>query len=85
MAVASLGNRVLFAGGSLHAEAHSADLSARVDIFDAASGTWTTDTLSQARTEAVASIVGHVAVFAGGLTDSGYSDVIDLFDANTGQ
>ncbi len=38
-----------------------------VDLYNSASGTWSTDQLSVARGSLAATSVGNVAIFAGGL------------------
>jgi len=44
----------------------------------------TTATLSEARRDLAATSVGNLALFAGGSGWSGYSDVVDVFNADTG-
>src|SRR5438128_7369246 len=56
IAVASVGSRALFAGGT-----------ARVDIYDGATGQWQQATLSEVRASPIAAVVGSKVVFAGGL------------------
>jgi hypothetical protein len=50
-----------------------------VDIYNAETNTWSTATLSQARSLLVAASVGNKALFAGGT----YSDVVDIYNADT--
>jgi len=63
----------------------SLSASARVDIFNSASGTWTTTTLSQARFDLAATSVGDFALFGGGIGNSDDSDaVVDIFNSTSG-
>jgi hypothetical protein len=43
------------------------------DLYDSASGTWSTAQLSVARSEHAATSVGNVAIFAGGYSWTGNS------------
>jgi len=52
-----------------------------VDVFDCGPGTWSIDTLSQARFGLAGTAVGARAVFAGGhAVQLGLSDVVDLYE-----
>ena len=51
-----------------------------VDIYDDASGTWSTATLSVGRTSLAATTVGTKALFAGGY----WATVVDVYDDSTG-
>lgn len=56
-----------------------------VDMYDAASGNWSTDTLSQARGALSATVVGDIALFAGGLTSlTTTSNRVDIYHFKTG-
>jgi hypothetical protein len=81
LAATSVGNLVLFGGGY-----NSNGLSNVVDEFNLTSNTWTTATLSQARSDLVAtSVDNRYALFAGGGYDgSGPSNVVDIFDSLSG-
>jgi hypothetical protein len=102
LAVASVDGVALFAGGradTIYAPGAGATLggpSAAVDIYHAGTNTFTTATLSQARTSIAAASVGHYAVFAGGtyfrylspqaLSARAYPEsTVDLYDTRTGQ
>ncbi len=82
---ATVGNYAIFAGGA-NAEG---TYSNTVDIFDASSGNWVTNNpgllqpLSQPRAQISAITVGNYAIFAGGNSASGYSNAVDIFDAET--
>jgi hypothetical protein len=91
LAAASVGSRALFAGGlvgtSGGAEARPSD---RVDIYDSATGEWSTARLSQARAWLATAVVGSRVLFAGGSAgpsspQSRDSDVVDIYDAAMGQ
>ena len=62
MAVASAGNKILFAGGY-----STGSLSTRVDIFDFAANTWSTAELSSQRRRIAAVAAGNKIFFAGGV------------------
>ena len=92
MAEATVGNLVLFAGGQTYPHGTNAggETSSRVDIYNAATGRWSTANLSQARFDINVAVVGHTAIFAGGNTstragDVLTSDVVDIYDADTGR
>jgi formylglycine-generating enzyme len=75
LAVTTVGDRVLFAGG------WDDVASSLVDIYDATTNQWSTANLSQARSKLAATTVGHWALFAGGY---GNSSVVDIYDSDTG-
>ncbi len=56
----------------------------RVDIYNAATDTWSTGELSEARRNLAATSAGGKALFAGGY-NGGISNRVDLFEASTGQ
>jgi hypothetical protein len=92
MAAASLGNKAFFAGGlSLrHDQVSLTDVQTfydAVDIYDAATGQWTSAALSQPRAYLAAAAAGSKVVFAGGYTSVSpyYSDKVDIYDVSTGQ
>jgi hypothetical protein len=68
----------IFAGG----QSSSFD-SAVVDIYNVTPNTWTTSSLSQARTYPVATSVEDIAIFAGGTASSGYSAVVDIYNVTS--
>ena len=88
LAATTVGTKAIFAGGCV-AGACSGP-SAVVDIYDAALGppadpaTWSTATLSQARSPLAATTLGTEALFAGGVSNSGHSAIVDIYDASTG-
>jgi hypothetical protein len=56
-----------------------------VNIYDAATGNWRTDTLSQARGAMSATVVGDMALFAGGQTSpTTTSNRVDIYHFTTG-
>jgi len=67
-AIASVGNKILFAGGG---DGFGDNQSSRVDIYDASSDTWTAESLSVERQGLVAATIGDKVLFAGGF---GYPD-----------
>jgi N-acetylneuraminic acid mutarotase len=87
MAVATVGNKVLFAGGGNH---DIGWVTTRVDIYDATTGEWTTAELSEARSYMAAATLGNKVFFAGGGNwgingNSFYngSSVVDIYDNST--
>ncbi|MEO7292369.1 MAG: kelch repeat-containing protein, partial [Ginsengibacter sp.] len=82
MAVASSGNKILFAGGYT-----GAGPSSRVDIYDITTNTWSTAALSKARYDISAAALNNKIYFAGGSTDgpnrTGALSTIDIYDVTT--
>ncbi len=66
LAVTSVGNLAIFAGGSVTEDGLSS--SNAVDLYNSTSGIWSTAQLSVARGYLAATSVGNVAFFAGGIT-----------------
>ncbi len=80
VAVASAGNKILFAGGYIPGTPLS--YSSRVDIFDITTNSWTTAELSQARGGVIPAVLGNKIFFAGGYDQSGFgSSRMDIYDA----
>ena len=87
-ACASVGNKVIFAGGYTYSGNRSG--SDVVDIYDIDSDEWSTATLSQARWNFQAAVLGNLVFFGGGAVDRGYrptlcTDVVDVYNASTGE
>ncbi|MCB9341317.1 MAG: T9SS type A sorting domain-containing protein [Lewinellaceae bacterium] len=85
------GGKLLFAGGisNLTGDFVSTPTiittSSVVDIYDLATGEWSTANLSRPRVGMAAAVAGNIAVFAGGQTASGtVTDTMDIYDAATG-
>lgn len=84
-AIATVGNKILFAGGG---DPIGDNQTARVDIFDASSDSWSFNYLSAARSGLAASTAGDKVLFAGGF---GYPDgrnwgefnTVDIYDTST--
>jgi hypothetical protein len=76
-AIASVGNKVLFAGGG---DVMADNVTAQVDIYNASSDTWSKTELSVARLGLAAATVGDKVVFAGGF---GYPNGNNWGDFNT--
>jgi hypothetical protein len=75
--VASVGSKILFAGG------YGSQEYSRVDIYDMATNTWSTAELSLARAWIGAVTAGNKIFFAGGQFDGFSSNVVDIYDAST--
>ena len=82
-AAASTSNKAFFAGGRTVGCASSVWL-ASVDVYDSATGAWTTNSLSTPRGRLAATTVGSLSLFAGGENDQGPSDVVDIYDESIG-
>lgn len=84
MAVATVGTRILFAGGE---DADWGDLTSRVDIYDAVNNAWSTAELSQPRSYLAAATIGDKVFFAGGgfwgQTYFTGSAVVDIYNNST--
>ncbi|MEP7318929.1 MAG: kelch repeat-containing protein [Panacibacter sp.] len=77
------GNKVVFAGGWYFDFNYNRPASDAVDIYDAATGTWSTATLSQKRQDMSVASVGTKIVFAGGIPNSGGTNKVDIYDVST--
>jgi hypothetical protein len=85
-ATAVAGNKVFFAGGFTNFDDDERPrVTDVVDIYDAASNTWSTAKLSQARGAVKAGVVGNKVVFAGGLKSNVLSNQVDIYDLETAQ
>jgi hypothetical protein len=82
VAVAVIGSSVFFAGGETSTIYPNIGYSNVVDIYNNDTNTWTTATLSLARSELAAASLGGKAFFAGGVyeSDSYFTDVVDIYD-----
>ena len=78
LAAASVGNKVLFGGGS-----EGNVYSKVVDIYDTSTGVWSTANLSQARLWPSATSVGNKVLFAGGFVNGGYSNLVEIYTLQT--
>lgn len=84
IAVASSGNKILFAGGYSGNSTSSWQYYSIVDIFDVSLNTWTTTELSQARWGMATAILGSKIFFAGGVSGAGtYTSRVDIYDVAT--
>jgi len=85
LAVASHGNKVFFAGGIKSLGFQNVVVSNRVDIYDISSNSWSTATLSEARTGIAATTAGDKVIFAGGDYFGWWpvSNRIDIYNATT--
>lgn len=77
MAVAVVGNKILFAGGYNYISGASKI----VDIYDAVTGAWTTTSMSAAHYGMSVAVVGSKAYFAGGVEAN---NTIEVYDINAG-
>jgi Kelch motif len=78
--VASVGNKVLFAGGASN---NFQDVSDIVDIYDATTGLWTMANLSQPRHALTSVTLGTKVFFAGGNSGGSDSSRVDIYDSQT--
>jgi N-acetylneuraminic acid mutarotase len=86
MAVASAGNKIVFAGASLSGSPANYGSSA-VHIFDITTQNWSTATLSAWRADVAAVAAGNKIFFAGGRLGNGgsynYFSTVDIYDVST--
>ncbi|MEJ7588787.1 MAG: hypothetical protein WKI04_14620 [Ferruginibacter sp.] len=75
--VATVGNKILYAGGFGNGSSSS-----RVDIYDAAANTWSTAELSMARSQMTTAVAGNKAFFAGWEYNA-FTNRVDIYDAST--
>lgn len=75
ISVASVGDKILFAGGLA-----TIGISSSVDIYDVSTNTWTTASLSAPRYGATVNVVGSKAYFAGSANGV---PTIDVYDSTT--
>jgi hypothetical protein len=80
-AVATLGNKIFFAGG--FSTAPNAIFTSRVDIYDVSTNSWTSAELSEARIEMATAVLNNKVYFAGGESSTGFSSRVDIYDATT--
>lgn len=83
IAVAVNGSKVVFAGGWFFDFSFNRPASNAVDIYDAATGTWSQATLSQKRQGISVASVGNKIVFGGGVPNSGGTNAVDIYDVST--
>jgi hypothetical protein len=85
MAIASAGNKLLFAGGGCYCLNDS--VTTRVDIYDIINQTWSTGQLSEARVIITAVAAGDKIFFAGGEVGDGTLPVttVDIYNVTTNQ
>ena len=79
--LASAGNKIFFAGGSM-----SGIYSSRVDIFDITTNSWSTAELSQARKGIATAVLDKKIYFAGGNNVSdmnSFSSRVDIYNTET--
>jgi len=80
-AIASVGNKILFAGGG---DGIGDNQTSRVDIYDASANSWTVQSLSIARQGIEAATLGNKVFFAGGGSAvSANLDVVDIYNSAT--
>jgi PKD domain/Kelch motif len=84
IAVASAGNKILFAGGISNDEPYG---SSRVEIYDIVTNSWSTAELSAARYSITAISVGNKILFGGGFSGEvgdlhSYHSNVDIYDAS---
>src|SRR4030095_229123 len=83
-AVASAGNKIIFAGGfTVYGYTPSSNIS-RVDIYDVITNSWSTAELSQPRSRIRTAVLGNKVFFAGGSASiEKYSARVDIYDVAT--
>ncbi len=82
MAVGIAAGKVVFAGGETGNISNGVYTSSnKVDIYDAATGTWSMAVLSAKREQLSVGVVGNKILFAGGSYNGVYSKKVDIYDA----
>ena len=81
-AIASVGNKIFFAGGG---DVMGDNVTSQIDIYDASSNTWSMAELSVAREGLAAATIGDKVFFAGGFgypngSNWGYFNTVDIYD-----
>lgn len=85
VAAAVVGNKALFAGGYVFDSNAGYVLSDKVDVFDGATGTWSTLTLAQPQGDMCAAVAGNLAFFAGGLEAGAQASArVNIYDSAAG-
>lgn len=90
---ASVGTKALFAGGYYYTNSYNIVTYNGVDIYDDATGQWTTASLSTGRTRMAATSLDSLAFFGGGgsyvntgtIPNFTYSTRVDIYNTNTNQ
>jgi len=85
MATVTAGSKIFFAGGGFYDSGFDWNFYSAVDIYDAATNTWSAASLSEART-VTGGIVGNKVFFASGWKEGGsgnMSDKMDVYDLTT--
>ena len=84
------GNKIFFAGGRAETSLDTFEYYSTVDIYDAATNTWSVTSLTEARSVIAAATVGNRVFFAGGSinhTINSYEGLgtskVDIYDLNT--
>jgi len=84
------GNKIFFAGGRAETSLDTFEYYSTVDIYDAATNTWSVTSLTEARSVIAAATVGNKVFFAGGSinhTINSYEGLgtskVDIYDLNT--
>ena len=94
LAATSVGPLAFFGGGEIDipgAGGTTAVSSSNVvDIYNSSTNQWSTNALSQARSDLAATSVGNLAIFAGGIdwingNDGVLSNAVDIYNTSTGQ
>jgi hypothetical protein len=78
----SLNNKFYVAGGFFHQWGASPSISKKVDVYDNASGSWSTTTLANARADIGTAVADNKIFWAGGHDLSGSSDEVEILDIN---
>ncbi|MDQ6608980.1 MAG: PKD domain-containing protein [Bacteroidota bacterium] len=84
IAVTTLGSKVFFAGGTLEEDVILYAIYADVDIYDAATNTWSAVFLSKPKFDLMAGGVGNKVLFAGGsIGSAGYQSEVEILDLSS--
>ena len=78
----SLNNKFYVAGGFFHQLGASSYISNKVDVYDNASGSWSTTTLTNARADIGTAVADNKIFWVGGHDLSSTSDEVEILDIN---
>jgi len=83
LVVTTVGGALALLGGGLNSTTGAGEYSARVDICNSTSGTWSMATLSEAWGSLAVTTVGDIALFGGGRNNTFNSARVDVYNSSS--